>query len=554
MIIFILTGCAGFETITLNTEGGKSIYSTENALDKGNYQVNINTPKLTDGVFEDFSNELSGWWTFGDIIKYSREKNALRLDVNKPTAGYPQVGFTFPAQDFTGTPVLKIRMKATGSSSPRVRVDLKDVNDMQTNAMPAMNDIELSEDYKDYYFDLNDKWRMSWPEAGIVDPRQIVGLVFFINPGDKPFQGTIFVDEIYVMANKDGSGQISREKVIDEFAGDINWWWGCDKEKVILSKQGTSALKVQFDKGLWSCFGVSFESPMNVFETPVIKVRARATTTGSMQSVDFIPQFTDVANKTNNKYQEEMVQKMIVGTDYMDYFFDFRGKLEPKEGIFNPGEVNSLIVFVNTQGSSAFDGNIIVDEVTLVPSVPDYVHSQVRLSKGTFIDASWPKGQDAISASAFFNPESWKAGDKLSLSVQKTEVKISASGAGPDWESVLWETPEFNMITKPVIKIRVKADGNLSPYLRIVLTDNFGNSANGRPAEKIIEAGKDYTDYYFDFTGRFEQRFPEIKNINPGAIRKLTMYINGGSDPYSGSLTISEIQLISITEYLRVAK
>jgi hypothetical protein len=549
----VLTGCIGFQPIVLEEDTNKSKYSTENAVETGSGNVEvIENPKLKDGVFVNFQNELSGWWG-GDAFKLVREESVLKVSINKTSAGYQQFGYSFDPKDFTNTPVVRVKMKLNGAESAKVRMDLRDANEMSTNATLVINEVTVSNEYRDYYFDFNNKFKQSWPNLGEVDARQISAMIFFINPGDKLYQGTLSIQEIYVMANKDGSGVVSKDILVEDFSGDINYWYGCDKERVLLSKEG-EAMKVEFKSGQWACIGLGFDAK-DITNNAVIKLRVKIQSSGKMPSVDILPYFIDVNNKTSNGVN--IPQKIVVGIDYLDYFFDYRGKLRSEEGPFNIKEVTGITIFVNTQGTSSFSGFVYLDEISFVPTIPDYVSKRIAITKPTYINSSWPKGSEE-SVIDNFNSTSinWTAENpKLKVvSSNNTALQIISAGAGTDWEFITKNLSPVNLIEKPVIKIRVKAEGVSAPYLRISLTDNFGNTTNARPAEERIELKADYTDYYFDFTGRFQQRFPTVTYVNPGAIQKLNVYINGGMEPYNGTIYIDEIESLSVNDYLKLVK
>lgn len=552
VVSILLVQCTGIQPITFE-ENTPSKFSAENESEYNSESVKVDNPILTDGVFENFQNELVGWWSSGDAIKFTKSKDYLEVEANKTVAGYPQFGFVFEPKNFTNTPVVRVRMRSAGAESARVRLDLKDINDLSTNAIIVSNEIEVSSEYKDYYFDFNNKFKQSWPAMADVDPRQISGMAFFVNPGDKLYKGTIFIKEIYVMANKDGSGIVSKEVLLDDFSGDINYWWGCDKERVLLSKQGKS-LSVGFKSGQWSCFGMTFD-PTNISSTPVIKLRIKAQSTGTAPNVDVVAYFTDTHNKTSNALGKP--QKVIIGNDYTDYFYDYKDNMASTDGPFDPKSTQGIIVFVNTMGSEVFNGNIFLDEVVFLPAVPKYVSKRILLSKPFIIDSTWTKGSTSSIIDNFEKDDkTWNSSSgKISTSVEGGKfIKITSDAVGPEWESFSKNLGNVNLIEKPVLKVRVKAEGNLSPFLRIILTDNLGNISNARPAEEKIEVKNEYTDYYFDFTGRFQQRFPELKNINPMAINKLSLYINGGGEAYSGTLFIENIQAITVNEYLKSVK
>jgi hypothetical protein len=548
----LLTQCVGLQPITFEENTNATKFSPENEQEYSSESVKIDNPLLSDGVFENFQNELVGWWGSGDVIKFSKGKDYLEVEANKTVAGYPQFGFVFEPKNFTSTPVVRVRMRIEGTEPARIRLDLKDINETSTNAIIVSNEIEVSNEYKDYYFDFNNKFKQSWPSMAEVDPRQISGMAFFVCPGDKLYKGKIFIKEIYVMANKDGSGIVSKEVLLDDFSGDINYWWGCDKERVLLSKQGKS-LSVGFKSGQWSCFGMTFD-PTDISSTPVIKLRIKAKSTGKAPNVDVVAYFTDTHNKTSNALGKP--QKVTIGSDYIDYFYDYKENMASTDGPFDSKSVQGIIIFVNTIGTEVFNGNLFLDEVVFLPSVPKYVSKRIQLSKPFIIDSSWTKGT-AVSMLDNFEKDdkSWNVSNsRMKISIGERSLKIISDSVGPEWESLNKNLTNINFLDKPVLKIRVKAEGNLSPFLRIVLTDNFGNISNARPAEEKIEIQKGYMDYYFDFTGRFQQRFPELKNINPMAIDKLSLYVNGGGEAYSGTLSIESIQTITVNEYLKAVK
>src|SRR5687767_3011087 len=117
----LLVRCVGFEPVTVQ-QGTPSKYSTEAAIEDGAKVTIIDNPKLKDGIFEDFSKDVVGWWSGANSIKFVREQDYLKVDVAKTTAGYPQFGVTFEPKDFTNTPVVRIRMRAEGDGVPRVRL------------------------------------------------------------------------------------------------------------------------------------------------------------------------------------------------------------------------------------------------------------------------------------------------------------------------------------------------------------------------------------------------------------------------------------------------
>ena len=196
--------------------------------------------------------------------------------------------------------LLEFRARVDGDidEMPTLRMDLKDGSDIQTNASPcAVQMYRPSPDttggWVEYYFDFNHKFAQSYPTSAKVDKENISGLQFFFNPGMENWSGTIYIDEIYVMANKDGSGIVDRDIIIDDFSGDVGLWWPCKKEKVTVSKASPTALNVHINDGQWDCFGKIF-GEVDVTNNPIIRIRAKATSESGMKATNIMARFIDV--------------------------------------------------------------------------------------------------------------------------------------------------------------------------------------------------------------------------------------------------------------------
>jgi hypothetical protein len=64
-----------------------------------------------------------------------------------------------------------------------------------------------------------------------------------------------------------------------------------------------------------------------------------------------------------------------------------------------------------------------------------------------------------------------------------------------------------------------------------------------------MEPGTDFADYYFDFTDKYEQSWPNAQKVTPTSIAEILFFINPGGSAYTGILYIDEIKVISLQDY-----
>lgn len=543
-----LIGCVQIEPMTLKTNPDASVYKPSD------YQGVV----LKEEVIFDFRGGIGDFWS---DKKYTllKQGSAMKVMCKGPGANYEPFGVNMDVTNFSNAPVLRIRMKLDKktTSLPTLRLDLRDVNGAMTNAAPCAAVIKKSEDWVEYFFDYNHKWKQAWPEAADVDLTKINGMQFFVNPGGKPYTGTILVDEIYAMANKDGSGEVSDDIVIDNFegGGDVSLWWPCKAEKVSVG-MNESEMKIHIEDGQWDCFGKIF-GETDISNTPIIKIRARATSETPVKMTNIMARFIDVnENATDLVDGENMVDLEVGGAGFKNYYSVFRTKTEDNlfssMGEFDPTKVNRVIIFINMNKESNFTGDILLEEISFVKELPREVLVSRGNSKGPTptMQPEWPKGGEVDVIDDMKKATDWKAiAPSLNIAQSSDGMLIKAAGAGSDWAGIEKAVTPFNIYDKQFIKISAKADGNFDPELRIDMVDNFGVVSNARPVSNVITKGGDFQDYYYYMKNNFYQRSPEMKIINAMNIQKLIMYVNGGyTNGFTGSVEIDHIKAVSIDD------
>ena len=150
----------------------------------------------------DFSDGVSGWWSANSIVMTGEEvdsKDVMKVVLEEAGPAWEGVGNKFDkAIDFSKTPILKVRLKATKAG--KLRIDLNDVKDYSTNATPLLLDFPASEEYVDVFYNYNNHFAQAWPNVQIVDSTQIKSIKFHVNPPENPaYTGTILIDDFTVM-------------------------------------------------------------------------------------------------------------------------------------------------------------------------------------------------------------------------------------------------------------------------------------------------------------------------------------------------------------------
>ena len=166
----------------------------------------VATPMSTAGtVIDDFSTPPYSWWTGSDEkFKYEIDDNQeLKVTITNsgqvtgPGTGYDCFGKQFDPVDFTKTPVLKLKMRYTGPSAPKVRIDVKDSEGNVSNAKAIVKKVEATDKFVEYYYDYTGRWTQSYPGPANLDPVEIVELLIFVNPGGpQGWTGTLYLDDV----------------------------------------------------------------------------------------------------------------------------------------------------------------------------------------------------------------------------------------------------------------------------------------------------------------------------------------------------------------------
>jgi hypothetical protein len=338
---------------------------------------------------------------------------------------------------------------------------------------------------------------------------------------------------------------------IDDFRGDINSWWVAN-DKVELQRVGDTLKVILKQAGSkYECWGKEF-SICDFTESPVIKVRAR-------YEGNSIPTMK-LSMKDMNAYDANFnpPSARLKKGGFQDYYFNFKGKLKqgyPDEKIVDATTIREVLFFVNP-GAADWTGTIYIDEIRVV-KVEDIPAKKTTATPTT--DSTQNSTPDTTAA-AKIEPEMiddfsteiyswWTGSDKIKLVKEEEMLKVDLKDVGPGFESWGRGFKGIDFTKTPVVKVRMKATGEKPAILRVDIKDADGFATNAKPNVIKFESGTDFVDYYYNFTSKFEQTWPDVKTVNPSEIVELVFMVNPGGELYSGTLFINEITAISMDDY-----
>lgn len=545
IIGLFMFSCAGYEPAKLETNSDRAKYKISS----------VASIPLGDTVLYDFKGSVGEWWSDS---KYTISKigSAMKVKANGVGPSYEPFGVEFDELDFSQAPFLKVKIKiAEGTTDfPALRIDLKDDKGMQTNGAPASAILD-SAGYKIYIYDYFKKFKQTYPDNADVNDKKITGIQAFVNPGGKAWKGTFFIDEIATTSNPDGSGKLPENYVLDDFTGAVDLWWPCKPEKVNVSKLGSDKLKIHINDGQWDCFGKIF-GEVDISETPIIRVRARAESETGMQKTNIMARFIDInENATDLIDGKNMRDFEIGGADFKEYYSVFRTDISDDlysgTGDFDPTKVNRIIIFINMNQEANFTGDIIVDEVAFVKELPAEVNEVINNRWGPVPtpEPSWDKGAEAGLITDFSSISGWKSeNNAVKVSQGNGSLKLDASVTGNEWASVVGTVKGSNLYANNYVKLKVKANGSIDPTLRFTFIDDKGLESNARPQEARISKDGQYAEYYLKLFNSSYQRTPSLKIVNMQNVQKIRIYINPGLGAYKGTIEIDEMTSMNVND------
>jgi hypothetical protein len=129
---------------------------------------------------------------------------------------------------------------------------------------------------------------------------------------------------------------------------------------------------------------------------------------------------------------------------------------------------------------------------------------------------------------------------------EKLKVTVLSAGKANGYDCFGRQFDGMDLTKNPVIKLKIKADAALK--FRIDLKDANGMVTNAKAINKQVPAGGEFVDYYFDFSNKWEQAWPDKQTVDPVEIVEMLIFINGGGPEFKGTIYLDDIYAVPVSE------
>lgn len=133
---------------------------------------------------------------------------------------------------------------------------------------------------------------------------------------------------------------------------------------------------------------------------------------------------------------------------------------------------------------------------------------------------------------------------KFRYSVSKKILNIACDGVGPNYPSLNAAFPLSNLTKTPIVRVRMRIEGEKEAGIRLDFIDAKGTSANSSALTKMVQPNQDFKYYYYNFDKGWTQTYPENAFVDSKSIESLQLYVNPGMEEWSGKLFIDEITVL----------
>src|SRR5690554_1319764 len=110
---------------------------------------------------------------------------------------------------------------------------------------------------------------------------------------------------------------------------------------------------------------------------------------------------------------------------------------------------------------------------------------------------------------------------------EKEILVVTCKNVGKAYETFGKQFEPIDFSVNSALKVRMKYEGETAPKVRIDLKDYDGKVANAKPIMKTLSSG-DFKDYYYNYTGKFNQTWPDADEVDAVEIVEFLIFINPG--------------------------
>ncbi len=230
---------------------------------------------------------------------------------------------------------------------------------------------------------------------------------------------------------------------------------------------------------------------------------------------------------TNGKTVDNTIRKT---SDFRPYFFRIKGAFKqtfPELQNVNGSNIRRMEFVVSPTGGRV-TGKIEIQSIKIL------MDDEVYKTKGLVSEGA--EGGVVQNSDA---PMDWSADNGYAVSKVGEDLVVEATGVGPRYEQFSKKIP----VTKATkMKVIVKYEGNVQPFLRFDLHDVNGFITNRKPGMvRLLPGG--YKEYIIDYSDRLRQSYPKQVDVDGARIVKVTGFIDPAYIPFTGTIFIKSIEL-----------
>lgn len=307
-------------------------------------------------INENFESGEKYWWVNNDRYSMSFSDNQKDLRIKSSGAGenYESFGRIFSPTDLTVQNLIKVTAKASGTSSPNLRVDLVDADGYATNGSAIVKSIPNDNTYRDYYFDFEGKLYQGWPQTKSLNSKKITEFMFFLNPGSAGFWGDVYISSVELVKKTTAGLELSNPNLavstIDLFSSEEQkkTWWASGDLKI--EREGASVLiQSKKNSALLGSFGFGFD---NVDFRSKSKFTIATTATGNgLLGLTLV--FIDT--KGISSMPVSIAEKLENGAIVFNIDKMYKGNLSEISGVS----------FYFEKGDNPFNGKILINNISV---------------------------------------------------------------------------------------------------------------------------------------------------------------------------------------------
>ncbi len=409
--------------------------------------------------------------------------------------------------DVTGNHKVFIKAKSSLANGTLLRVDLMDTLGFITSAPSFTRTLDdnyslIELDFDGQYTDLG--FSEACPTSGMstcpVDPTAIANVLFYVNPVDGGFEGTVMID--YISFGAPLGAEI--DAYADQFDDDDRSNWGdaagfsvveTDNELILTGDGGS----MDFTASSYTLHDQQTLEPILANLTPNNKVWIKAKSSVDMTTlrIDLIDEMGFVTNENANQ--------MSLSTDYQIYEYDFTGRyVDAGFGgapctdppcLVDASRIGTMLFYVDP-GTSGFTGTVTIDWVSTIEPLEDLNPEPVGILN---------------YADDFNNDDNSFHGDATGLVNTETNsiLTITGDGTGNPYGAIVYEPHDQD--ANEEVRLNVEGgDGKVFIFarssvadipFRIDLIDLQGYTTNSSAIQPVLPTEFDLVEY--DFTGRY---------------------------------------------------